>query len=158
MFVFKLKFRLSKKIVITATCVTAGIIAVALFASKSRAIPDSATCDEAGRYSLVAETVGGECGFLKNFGLKPDADSRQSESIVIPSEFNSAYEEYNQLQKQIGLNLENFKGKETEKITYTLENSENKEDKFAVLLVCKGRVIGGHLTNGEYGYSNKPLI
>lgn len=151
---FKLKFNKIAVIAIAGIAAAAAIIISVCFANRN-SIPDAATCDEAGRYSLVAETVGGECGFLKQFGLSPVADSRESESVVIPEKFNSTYEDYNSLQTRIGLDLSRFKGKVAEKITYELENSD---EKYAVILVYKGRVIGGHLTNGEYGDENKPLI
>jgi hypothetical protein len=156
MFVFNLKFS-KKKLVAIVTAIVA-IVAVMLtvlaFVGDVK-VPDSATCDELASYSLVAETVGGECGFLAQFGLDAQADSRESEQVVIPSEFNSIYEDYNALQKKIGLDLGNFKGKNVEKVRYTLQNSD---EKFAVLLIYNGRVIGGHLTNGEYGDENLPLI
>ena len=35
---------------------------------------------------------------------------------------------------------------------------EKPKDNNAVLLVYKNRVIGGHITNGEYGSKNLPLV
>ena len=70
-------------------------------------------------------------------------------------EFNNTYNKYNDLQKKIGLDLSRYKGRTAEEITYELKNSETK---YAVLLVYENRVIGAHLTNGEYGQSNLPLI
>ena len=75
--------------------------------------------------------------------------------VTIPTDFNDTYEQYNELQKEIGLDLEKFKGKSVQKITYELKNCKTK---FAVLLIYKGKVIGGHLTNGEYGSENLSLI
>ncbi len=155
MFVLNFRFKLGKTALIVMACIVVIAIVVAVSLANSNKIPDSATCDEVGRYSLVAETVGGECGFLKQFGLEPVADSRKSESIVIPGDFNEVYDDYNNLQKKIGLDLSRFKGREAEKITYELEDST---EKYAVILVCNGRVIGGHLTNGEYGDENKSLL
>lgn len=155
MFVLKLKIR-KKYIVLILIAVIAAILLLFIFMLSGNAAPsDSATCDEIGKFSLVAQTVGGEVGFIKQFGYDVNADSRECETVVIPSDFNETYDEYNNLQKKIGLNLEAYKGREIQKITYEINNSE---EKYAVILTLKGRVIGAHLTNGEYGDANKPLI
>lgn len=155
MFVLKLKIR-KKYVISTAIIIAATVLLFVVLSLSGGAVPnDSATCDEIGKFSLVAQTVGGEVGFIKQFGYDVNADSRTSDTVVIPSNFNEIYEEYNTLQKKIGLNLEDYKGREVTKITYELENSE---EKYAVILTLQGRVIGAHLTNGEYGDENKPLI
>lgn len=155
MFVLKLKIR-KKHIISIVIAITAAVVLLIILLSSGNTAPsDSATCDEVGKYSLVAQTVGGECGFIKQFGYDAVADSRECEPVTIPSVFNDTYEEYNRLQKKIGLDLEAYKGREVQKITYELDNSE---EKYAVILTLKGRVIGAHLTNGEYGDANKPLI
>lgn len=155
MFVLKLKIRKKYVISISAAVIALAVMLILVFSSGNTAPSDSATCDEVGRYSLVAQTVGGECGFIKQFGYDVIAESRECEPVVIPSSFNQIYEEYNELQKKIGLDLEAYKGREAQKITYELDNSDMK---YAVILTLKGRVIGAHLTNGEYGDKNEPLI
>lgn len=155
MFVLKLKIRKKYVISISAAVIALAVMLIIVFSSGNTAPSDSATCDEVGRYSLVAQTVGGECGFIEQFGYDVIAESRECETVVIPSSFNQTYEEYNELQKKIGLDLEAYKGREAQKITYELDNSDMK---YAVILTLKGRVIGAHLTNGEYGDKNEPLI
>lgn len=113
---------------------------------------DTATCDEIGSYSVSVEDKNDEIEFLKLFNHKPIADSRQRETVTIPTEFNSVYEEYNELQKKIGLDLNRNKGAKAEKISYRLENNY-----YAVILISDGRIIGGHITNGEWGSKNMPL-
>lgn len=156
MFVLKLKIRKRHIVSILIAIVTAILLFIIFIMSSGNSAPsDSATCDEIGKFSLVAQTVGGEVGFIKQFGYDVNADSRECETVVIPSDFNEIYDEYNNLQKKIGLDLEAYKGREVQEITYKINNSE---EKYAVILTLKGRVIGAHLTNGEYGDANKPLI
>lgn len=93
--------------------------------------------------------------FLEQFGVETADAKPEKRSVVIPSDFNKYYEEYNELQKKIGLDLGKFKGKEVTEITVPLEKPK---DNNAVLLVYKNRVIGGHITNGEYGSKNLPLV
>lgn len=130
----------------------AAIIITSAIVAGTSYRPNTATCDEIGSYSVTVESKNDEIDFLRLFNHKPIADSRQREVITIPSDFDSVYDSYNELQKKIGLNLDKEKGSVAEKITYQLENGD-----YAVILISNGRVIGGHITNGEWGSKNKPL-
>lgn len=156
MFVYNFKFLPSKKtaFIFASAAVAFAIICVICMVSVQNSLPNTATCDELGTYSLKCSADDEKCPFLNQFGLTSQriADIRK---VKIPNEFNDTYENYNNLQKKIGLNLEKFKGKTADKVTYQLNG---KKAKYAVLLIYKGKVIGGHLTNGEYGSENLPLI
>lgn len=156
MFVFNFKVADSKKVfaIFAVASVAVAIICIICMISVQNSLPDTATCDELGCYSLECEKDDENCTFLEQFGLS-SVKITDSCEVTIPSEFNETYEEYNELQKEIGLDLEKFKGKSAQKVTYELENSKTK---YAVLLIYKGKVIGGHLTDGEYGSKNLPLI
>lgn len=156
MFVFNIKLK-SKKNLLIFSVIGAVVIAVICFVSAisgERKVPDVATCDEVGEYTLMAENEQEMNQFLSQFGYEADKEI-DSRNISIPSEFNSAYEEYNSLQKQIGLDLSRFKGETAREIKIELKNTDKE---YAVLLVYDGKVIGGHITNGEYGSKNEPLI
>lgn len=156
MFVLNFKVADSKKIfaIFAVVSVAVAIVCIICMISVQNSLPDTATCDELGCYSLKCDKDDEQCTFLEQFVLSP-LKIIDSCKVTIPTEFNEIYEEYNELQKSIGLDLEKFKGKSVQKITYELENSKTK---FAVLLIYKGKVIGGHLTDGEYGSKNLPLI
>ena len=157
MYVFNLCLKPSKKLLYFFAVLL--IVALLVFAlcmrSVHKQVNDTATCDEIGTYSLKAESESQQCSFLEQFGLTPMVDSVNKKTVLIPTDFNSVYEEYNELQKTIGLDLQKYKGKSAEMVTYELENSKAK---YAVLLIYNETVIGAHLTNGEYGQSNLPLI
>ena len=87
--------------------------------------------------------------------LNAKGESRVCEEIIIPQVFNKTYEEYNNLQKKVGLDLSRYAGKNVYKATYELVDSKTN---YAVILIYKNRMIGGHLTNGEYGDKILPLI
>lgn len=156
MFVFNFKVTDSKKVfaIFAVASVAVAVVCIISMISVQSSLPDTATCDELGCYSLKCDKDDELCTFLEQFGLLPIKIADNCE-VVIPTEFNQTYEKYNELQKEIGLDLEKFKGKSVQKVTYELKNSKTK---YAVLLIYKGKVIGGHLTNGEYGSENLPLI
>ena len=158
MFVFNVRVTAPKKtafIIASATVVIAIICIICMLSMHKTTITNSATCDEIGTYSLCANTTYEQCRFLEQFGLSADENSAQTQAVTIPSSFNSTYEKYNDIQKKIGLDLCRYSGKSVKKITYTLKNSSTQ---YAVLLVYGGKIIGAHLTNGEYGQSNLPLV
>ena len=156
MFVFNFKVTDSKNVftIFAVVSVAVAIVCIISMISVQNSLPDTATCDELGCYSLKCDKDDEQCAFLEQFGLSPVKNTDSCE-VTVPTDFNDTYEEYNELQKEIGLDLEKFKGKSVQKVTYELKNSKAK---YAVLLIYKGKVIGGHLTNGEYGSENLPLI
>ncbi len=149
MFVLNMKVKPKKRTIIAFALVSGlvAVICVACMVSSQSTPNQTATCDRLGTYSLKAENADEQKKFLQQFGIEVEPDSSETEEVVIPDYFNEVYEEYNDLQKQIGLDLEKQKGKIAEKITYKLANS----DEYAVLLVVNGTVAGGHKTNGEFG-------
>lgn len=156
LFVFNFKVTDSKKVfaIFAVASVAVAVVCIISMISVQNSLPDTATCDELGCYSLKCGKDDEQCNFLEQFGLSSEKITDSCE-VTIPTDFNDTYEQYNELQKEIGLDLEKFKGKSVQKITYELKNCKTK---FAVLLIYKGKVIGGHLTNGEYDSENLSLI
>lgn len=149
---FKLKNRgkALRYAVIAALIITLVIFAVI---KNSGSNAGTATCDEIGEYSLKAETEEQRLELLRGFGIEK-AELTESDEITIPENFNSITEKYNEIQKQIGLDLSPYKGQKAQRLTYTV-NGEKAS--CAVLLVNNGRLIGGHLTNRVYGEGVLPL-
>ena len=58
-----------------------------------------------------------------------------SKNIVIPSEFNDVYKDYNNIQKQQGFNLEKYKGKSAVIYTYNITNYKNNKQINHLLLL-----------------------
>ena len=83
--------------------------------------------------------------------------SEESESIKIPEEFGDVYNRYNELQKQSGTNLLNYRGADCVRYTYTEEGSDRRFN----LIVYEGRIIGGDVCtvalDGEMSALEKTL-
>lgn len=154
MFVLNIKPSKRFSVIFAVASIAIALICIICMTTAHNSPAQTATCDEIGTFSLSAENTEEQVSFLEQFGHTAIAQSAVCSEVVIPSEFNEVYENYNDLQKQIGLDLEKFKGKTAQKIQFELENSEIK---YAVLLIYNEKVIGAHLTNGEYGQSNLPL-
>ena len=156
MFVLKLKLKNPKVVIITALSVLTAIIFITVFLTNADFTPqkNSATSDEIEEYSLRAETASQRTEFFEQLGIKAEMDTEVSDSVQIPCVFNDTYNKYNEIQRKIGLDLQPYKGKNAERFTYRISDSEN----YAVILVYKGNVIAGHITSGLWGSENQPLI
>lgn len=157
MYVVNFNLKPSKKLLVIflVLFVIVAMVSVICINSVRDNVNSTATCDEIGTYSLIAETENQQCKFLEQFNLSPIRGSATKTEVTIPSAFNSVYNEYNDLQRTIGLDLTAYKGKTADMVKYELKDSKSK---YAVLLIHNGAVIGAHLTNGEYGENNMPLI
>mgnify|MGYP002529587364 CR=1 FL=1 len=81
--------------------------------------------------------------FLENLGYKVDSRPVEQQDVVIPEQFDSVYEEYNNVQRSQGLNLQKYKGKTATKYTYLVTNYDYQGTVLATVLVYKNKIIGG---------------
>lgn len=89
--------------------------------------------------------------FLNAFGWEVAENPISIEEVVIPEKFEDVYEDYNELQKSQGLDLEKYQGKTVRRYTYRVMNYEGCDSAvYANLLIYKNRVIGGDVCSSEY--------
>lgn len=154
MFVLNFKPAGRKKLIIgVAAAILIIAAACAACALLHREKPADTANGGAGEYSLVIES-GDFQGFFRQLGIECEGEPLSKKEITIPAEFNETYDDYNELQKHAGLDLSRYSGADAELLTFLVSSGEAA---YAVLLVKDGRVIGGHLTNGEYGSEMLPL-
>ena len=125
------------------------LVSLCLFIAFERhdAVKGYATADEVGRYVTEAPDTEGRLGFLSQFGIEAEPDSEVCDSVVIPKAVDDTYNDYNSLQKGIGLELEPFRGESVSRFTYRI-----KDSRYRVTLLCfKAHVIAGHISSGVYG-------
>lgn len=90
--------------------------------------------------------------FLSQYGWLVNEEPTEVVEIIIPNEFSTVYENYNQLQSEEGFNLKDYCGKRVKRWTYQVINYPQYEDTeliFANILVYEGKVIGGDICNIE---------
>ncbi len=85
--------------------------------------------------------------FLKQFGWEVEGVPIEIVEVQIPEEFDQVYINYNEYQKEVGLDLKNYKGRRVKRYTYRVVNyPEPIEDEVrANILVYKNRVIAGDI-------------
>ncbi len=82
------------------------------------------------------------------FDISINKDTIAKENIRIPEKFNKLYEKYNSLQKNIGTDLSDYKGKEC--VKYTADIISGTSDTIITLLAYDGRFIGGDISSKEF--------
>ncbi|MBZ4645313.1 MAG: hypothetical protein PWR27_181 [Petroclostridium sp.] len=98
--------------------------------------------------------------FLKQFGWEIEEKPIEIMELQIPKEFDQVYSNYNEIQKEIGLDLEKYKGKRVKRYTYkVLNHPTNKNDEVrANILVYKDRVVAGDImTTSIHGFMHSLL-
>lgn len=88
--------------------------------------------------------------FLAQFGWECSESATEEVTMTIPKEFDKIMKTYNEVQKQQGLDLEKYKGKDVIRYTYEITNYPGAEGKvIANLIICKNRVIGGDICSAD---------
>lgn len=106
-----------------------------------------------------AKTNSERVAFIKSLGLNPDDSNYDNKSVTIPVKFSSVYKNYNALQKQVGYNLENYKGARVTVYTYPVGKikPDNSDEYYVNLMVYKGRIIGGDISSRNFYGEMLPL-
>ena len=146
---FVLSLRTDKK---RLMIILAGIVAVLLLLYF--AVNRDAPAVNDGAISLKASDAEERLAFLSQFGWEVDEDPVKVEEVIIPSEFNSVYEKYNQLQLEQNFDLTKYAGRTAKKWTYKIKNypgyGADCDFIHANILVCEGAVIGGDVSSQEH--------
>ncbi len=104
--------------------------------------------------AISASTDAERLEYLSAFGWKT-AEKYETKELTIPQRWNEVYLDYNEVQKNQGFDLTDYKGRKVTLYTYTVTNYKNiKEGIVADMLVCDGILIGGDIcnTSAENGF------
>ena len=150
MFVISMKSEKLKKYLIIAAVsfltVIGGIISVST---------DSSPAAKVGGVNMRASTAEERIAFFSQFGYIISDDPLEVKEVVIPTEFDETYEEYNNIQKSQGLDLSKYKGKRVKLWSYAIKNYPGYENADGTIrgniLVYEGVVVGGDVSNIELG-------
>ncbi len=88
--------------------------------------------------------------FLKQFGWEVEDEPTDKRSVTIPNKFDKIFVGYNELQKQQGLDLGKYKGKDVTAYTYKVTNFPDYDGTvYASIIVYRGKVIGGDICSAD---------
>ena len=96
--------------------------------------------------------------FLKSLGWTVAATPVESSQVKVPQEASQIFDRYNALQKSQGYDLSQFAGKTVMRYVYEVKNFPNAtEPVYATVLVYKGQIIGGDITDTSPKGKIQPL-
>ena len=91
--------------------------------------------------------------FFSQFGWEISTDPLEVKEIIIPTEFDETYKEYNDLQKGQGFDLSKYKGKRAKFWSYEIKNYPGYENSDGVIrgniLVYESIVIAADVCSIE---------
>lgn len=145
---FAFSFRHSRRRAVIAVILAAAAAAGAWAAVSLRSAEPQA---EAGgkKYSLSAATNDERVAFFRQFGWEAVSEPIDSGEVTIPETFSDVYLQYNNLQKEQGLDLRPYAGITVSQWIYRITNYPERPAMRGTLLVADGRVIGGDLSTPE---------
>ncbi|MBQ8395844.1 MAG: DUF4830 domain-containing protein [Oscillospiraceae bacterium] len=103
------------------------------------------------RNKIILEDIPAQIAFLESLGWETSGEPVDIREVIIPEEWNSVFEEYNDLQKQQGFDLDKYRGKQATIYTYQILNYDGAENVVANLMVFDGRLIAGDVCSAELG-------
>lgn len=96
--------------------------------------------------------------FISSFGWNLDEEPSAVVEVMIPQEFDSVLEKYNELQKEAGMDITPYLGKTVKKYSYAISDYPEGEA-FATIYVYDGIVIAAdvssHITGEQSGIDEK---
>ncbi len=82
---------------------------------------------------------------LKNYGWDVDKKPSDEAEVIIPEPFDLVYKNYNELQKEAGLDLEPYMGMKGRRYTYIVKNypADVGETVYANVICINGEAVAG---------------
>lgn len=131
----------TKKILIGICAAAAVILALVLISGNHEQGPAQPTAAAASGNEERVE-------FLKALGWEVAPVPKESTQVRIPEKASELYKRYNVLQKSQGYDLTKYSGKSAMRYVYEVQNFPGASDPvYATVLVYKGEVIGGDITD-----------
>ncbi len=82
--------------------------------------------------------------YLQKLGWTVAEEPLVTEEVLIPVEWNDVFEDYNDMQRDQGFDLESYKGKRVTRVAYSVANHPSGKDNVQANLLCyKNTIIAG---------------
>lgn len=149
MFIYSLKASTIKffAVVCVALATLITLIAFIPVAATDDSVSASANADV--DYSGI-KTNDDRINFLGQFGWQVKPEAIESVEVTIPEEFDKIFTAYNEIQKQQGLDLNKYKGKNVMRYTYEITNYDGYEGTvYANIIVYRNKVIAGDVCSAD---------
>ncbi len=127
------------------------LCSIVLMIPEYTPVSTKAVAAEAEKYNYSKiKTPEDVISFLGQFGWEVDPTPLEEVKLRIPDEFDKVMNSYNELQRNQGLDLSKYKGREVTRYTYLVKNYPDYSGSvMANVIVYKNRVIGGDICSSD---------
>lgn len=149
MFIYSVRAGTLKFVGAICVALVAMITIIAFLPGTNNAVVDTGATTQSVKYEKIKDAAD-VAAFLSQFGWQVKAEPIEVKEVVIPSEFDRIFTNYNEIQKQQGLDLTRYKRKTATRYTMEITNYGDYEGKvYANVIVYHNRVIGGDICSAD---------
>ena len=151
MFVYSLRASTLKFFAVVCVALVGLITLIAFVPSFEGGYASASSKEVSVSYEKV-KTNEDRVNFLSQFGWQVKSDPVSSEKIRLPDTFDKVLMGYNEIQKNQGLDLSRYKGKELVRYTYEITNYKDYDGVvYATVLTYRNKVVGGDICSADTG-------
>ena len=138
---FVVTMKLNKQLFFVCCAMILALLGITISAVVSKPVAVSAA-------AMIVKNNEDRVSFLSSFGWTVDSEPYEVVEVVIPSEFDEVYKNYNELQEEQGYDLRDYCGKRLKRWTYQITNSPGRTDDtiFANIYIYEDQVVAGDVT------------
>lgn len=150
MFIYSFKASTLKFFGVIGIAVITLIALVLLIPTNTTATtPEIATMNENISFNNVKSKSDG-AKFLAQYGWEVEDNVVEECEITVPADFDKIMTQYNEIQKQQGLDLTKYQKKTVNRYTYKVTNYPNYSGTvYANVITYRGKVIGGDICTAD---------
>ena len=150
MFIYSIKAQTLKFFSVVALSIATLLILVAFIPTYEPTVINTLYTETANVNFSKIKTNDDRIDFLEQFGWTVNENPIDEKTVAIPKEFDKIMLSYNEFQRQMGLDLAKYKGKEVTRYTYEITNYPEYEGRvYANMLVYRNKVIGGDVCSAD---------
>ncbi len=147
-----------KKAAVGIVILAAVILGVSTLRGQDEILQSVSTASEVSVDEKL-DTTQKQVSLLKSFGVEVDEKPITQTEVQISNEFDETYLNYNELQKQQGLDLEKYKGKRAMLYVYRVKNDESGTGNVTASIVTyKDKLIAADICVPEQDGLLRPII
>ncbi len=130
-------------------CIASIALVAVIFALPTESVEVATTDAEKINFDKI-KTNDDRISFLAQFGWEVEKEALNETEVKIPGELDKILSAYNDIQSNLGLDLNKYKGKNVMRYTYKVTNYPDYDGTvYANLIVYKNKVIAGDLCSSD---------
>ncbi len=150
LFVYSIKAQTLQFFSVVAISVISLLILIAFIPTYEPTVINTIYTETANINFNKIKTNDDRIDFLEQFGWTVSENAINEEKVTIPQEFDKIMLSYNEFQRQMGLDLAKYKGKDVMRYTYEVTNYPEYEGRvYANILIYRNKVIGGDICSAD---------